>query len=247
MDIILTGTIFAAGVLVLLEIGRRIGEVGETASKGLGAFASRETGDALTKSGARSVLRVFGKGSKIRYVPAHPLARWICFPSGFPAADRRLPLSRRPLRRHRSSAFGPLKNPAGQGNIDRSLTYGAIYHCVLRKYALAAGVALGSFGPHALRTTPLPTRRIAAPTWAKCRNGSVMPTYPPHASTTAADPALRIARPSVYPTNLNLGASAVLENKASSGQVAFSLLTFQGWQQKSRVNAPGIYILLVQL
>jgi hypothetical protein len=75
----LTGTIFAAGVLVPLEIGRRIGEVGETASKGLGAFASRETGDALTKSGARSVLRVFGKGSKIRYVPAHPLARWICF------------------------------------------------------------------------------------------------------------------------------------------------------------------------
>jgi hypothetical protein len=30
----------------------------------------------------------------------------------------------------------------------------------------------------------------------------------------------------------------------SSGQVAFSLLTFQGWQQKSRVNAAGIYILV---
>jgi hypothetical protein len=47
MNVILAGTIFAvvlsAGILVLLEIGRRIGvrqlaEEGETASKGLGAI-----------------------------------------------------------------------------------------------------------------------------------------------------------------------------------------------------------------
>ena len=111
MDIILTGTIFAAGVLVLLEIGRRIGEVGETASKGLGAFASRETGDALTKSGARSVLRVFGKGSKIRYVPAHPLARWICFSERVSCSGSTITSKRRPRRRHRSSAFRAAQKP----------------------------------------------------------------------------------------------------------------------------------------
>jgi integrase len=49
--------------------------------------------------------------------------------------------------------FRPIKNPAGQGNTDRPLTQGAVYHCILRKYAQAVGVDLGSFGPHALRAT----------------------------------------------------------------------------------------------
>ena len=49
--------------------------------------------------------------------------------------------------------FRPLKNPTGQGNTDRQLTHGAVYHCVLRKHAKAAGIDLGSFGPHALRAT----------------------------------------------------------------------------------------------
>jgi integrase/recombinase XerD len=36
---------------------------------------------------------------------------------------------------------------------ERPLTHGALYHCVLRKHAKAAGIDFGSFGPHALRAT----------------------------------------------------------------------------------------------
>jgi integrase len=89
-------------------------------------------------------LRIFGKGSKIRYVPAHPLALQRI--DDYLAAAGHSGDTDRPL-------FRPLKNPAGQGNTDRPLTHGAVYHCVLRKYALAAGVKLGNFGPHALRAT----------------------------------------------------------------------------------------------
>ena len=136
-------------------------------------------------------LRIFGKGSKIRYVPAHPLALQRIddyLKAAGHSTDTDGPL------------FRPIKNPAEQGNTDRPLTHGAIYHCVLRKYAQAAGVELGSFGPHALRATPPPTRWTAAPIWAKYRNGSATPTFRPPASTTAADPVLRTALPSEWPT-----------------------------------------------
>ena len=53
----------------------------------------------------------------------------------------------------REPLFWPLKNPAGRGKTDRPLTHGALYHCVLRKHAGAAGIGTGSFGPHALRAT----------------------------------------------------------------------------------------------
>jgi hypothetical protein len=49
--------------------------------------------------------------------------------------------------------FRPLKNPAGQGDTQRPLTHGAVYHRVLRKHAKAAGIDGKSFGPHALRAT----------------------------------------------------------------------------------------------
>jgi integrase/recombinase XerD len=88
-------------------------------------------------------LRVFGKGSKIRYVPAHPLALQRI--DDYLAAAGHLGDTDGPL-------FRAIKNPAGQGN-GRPLTHGAIYHCVLRKYGKTAGVDLGSFGPHALRAT----------------------------------------------------------------------------------------------
>src|SRR5947209_19072479 len=51
------------------------------------------------------------------------------------------------------SLFRPLKNPAGQGNTERPLTHGAVYHHVLRRHAKVAGIEMGSFGPHALRAT----------------------------------------------------------------------------------------------
>lgn len=89
-------------------------------------------------------LRVLGKGSKIRYVPAHPLSLERIHDYLHAAGhgeDLEGPL------------FRPLKNPAGQGNTERPLTHGAVYHCVLRKHAKATGIELGTFGPHALRAT----------------------------------------------------------------------------------------------
>jgi site-specific recombinase XerD len=89
-------------------------------------------------------LRVLGKGSKLRYVPAHPLALELIHDyleaSGH-GHDLEGPL------------FRPVKNPAGDGRTERSLTHGAIYNRVLGKYAQAAGIDLASFGPHALRAT----------------------------------------------------------------------------------------------
>src|SRR5437868_2424345 len=63
-------------------------------------------------------LRVFGKGSKIRYVPAHPLAlQWIH--AYLAAADHGQDME--------GPLFRPVKNPAGQGRTDRPLTHGALY------------------------------------------------------------------------------------------------------------------------
>ena len=89
-------------------------------------------------------LRVLGKGSKVRYVPAHPLAverihEYLQAAGHGEDADGPL--------------FRPLKNPAGRGDTDRPLTQAAIYHRVLRKHAKAAGIDSLSFGPHALRAT----------------------------------------------------------------------------------------------
>jgi integrase/recombinase XerD len=89
-------------------------------------------------------LRVLGKGAKVRYVPAHPLALerihdYLQATGHGQDADGPL--------------FRPLKNPAGQGNTQRPLTHAALYHCILRKHAEAAGIELGNFGPHALRAT----------------------------------------------------------------------------------------------
>jgi site-specific recombinase XerC len=127
-------------------------------------------------------LRIFGKGSKIRYVPAHPLALQRIddyLESAGHSGDPDRPL------------FQPIKNPTGQGNTDRPLTHGAIYHCVLRKYAKAVSIDLGSFGRTPCVLRPPPTRWTAAPIWAKSRSGSVMPTFRPPVSTTAARAARR--------------------------------------------------------
>jgi integrase len=89
-------------------------------------------------------LRILGKGSKVRYVPAHPLAPERIhdyLEAAGHGGDADGPL------------FRPLKNPAGEGDINRPLTHGAVYHRVLRKHAKAAGIDSISFGPHALRAT----------------------------------------------------------------------------------------------
>jgi integrase/recombinase XerD len=66
-------------------------------------------------------LRIFGKGAKVRYVPAHPLALehihdYLQAVGHGEDADGPL--------------FRPLKNPAGRGKTERPLTHGALYHCV---------------------------------------------------------------------------------------------------------------------
>jgi integrase/recombinase XerD len=79
-----------------------------------------------------------------RYVPAHPLALerihdYLQAAGHGGGVDGPL--------------FRPLKNPAGQGHTNRPLTHGAVYHRVLRKHAMGAGIDGKSFGPHALRAT----------------------------------------------------------------------------------------------
>jgi integrase/recombinase XerD len=62
-------------------------------------------------------LRIFGKGAKVRYVPAHPLALERIhdyLQAAGHGEDADGPL------------FRPLKNPAGQGKTDRPLTHGAV-------------------------------------------------------------------------------------------------------------------------
>ena len=75
-------------------------------------------------------LRVLGKGSKVRYVPAHPLALERIhdyLQAAGHGEDADGPL------------FRPLKNPAGQGNTERPLTHGAVYHRVLAKTRQSGG------------------------------------------------------------------------------------------------------------
>jgi integrase/recombinase XerD len=58
---------------------------------------------------------------------------------------------------HGEDADGPrfeaAQEPGGAGGTERPLTHGALYHCILRKHAKAAGIDGKSFGPHALRAT----------------------------------------------------------------------------------------------
>jgi site-specific recombinase XerD len=87
-------------------------------------------------------LRVHGKRDKIRFVPAHPAALERIteyLEMAGHAADVSGPL------------FRPVKNPAG--GLDKALTSSAIYVCVVKKYAAAAGVAGEGFCVHSLRTT----------------------------------------------------------------------------------------------
>jgi integrase len=136
-------------------------------------------------------LRVLAKGSKVRYVPAHPLALERIhdyLEAAGHGGDAHGPL------------FRPLKNPVGRGKTDRPFTHGAVYHRVLRKHAKAAGIDGNSFGPHALRATvPPPTSWTGAPTSAKSRSGWGTRTSRPPGSTTGAAPALRTAPPSAWP------------------------------------------------
>jgi integrase len=89
-------------------------------------------------------LRIFGKGAKVRYVPAHPLALERIH-DYLQAAG------------HGEDAEGPLleaaKEPGRAGGHRSAAHPRAVYHRVLRKHAKAAEISAKSFGPHALRAT----------------------------------------------------------------------------------------------
>ena len=91
-------------------------------------------------------LRVLGQGSKVRYVPAHPLEPRERIHDYLQAAGHGGDVD--------GPLFRPLKNPAGRGDTDwsRSPTGPCTTACS-RKHAKAAGIDGTSFGPHALRAT----------------------------------------------------------------------------------------------
>ncbi len=89
-------------------------------------------------------LRVHGKGSKIRFVPAHPaaLAR---IEEYLDAAGHKVD--------EEGPLFRPIKNNRNDGGLCSALTPGGVYAAVVCHYATAAGVSVRRFGPHALRAT----------------------------------------------------------------------------------------------
>lgn len=87
-------------------------------------------------------LTVYGKGSRLRYLPVHPVASAL-IEDYLEAMD------------HRENAAGalfrPVRNPAG--TLERPLTGQAIYGNIVKHYALAAHIPLRSIRPHCLRAT----------------------------------------------------------------------------------------------
>jgi site-specific recombinase XerD len=89
--------------------------------------------------------------------------------------------------------------PSRTGNTDRPLSHGAIYHCVLRIYTLAAGVDFGSFGPHALRAADA-TNALdrgadlgKVPEWLGHANVSTTRLYDRRRSRPEDSPTFRVA------------------------------------------------------
>ncbi|MBE7156978.1 MAG: tyrosine-type recombinase/integrase [Rhodospirillales bacterium] len=89
-------------------------------------------------------LRVHGKGSKTRYIPAHPAA--LEKVSDYLEAAGHGEDPNGPL-------FRPERNRTGQGQLDKRLSGGAIYARVVKHYAKAAGVDMPGFCTHSLRAT----------------------------------------------------------------------------------------------
>ena len=101
--------------------------------------------DLHERTGVRH-FRVLGKGDKIRFVPAHPLAQrliedYLAFAGH--GDDAKGPL------------FRPVRNNATAEGLARPLNPSSIYREVVRRYAVTAGITgdLQNFGPHAMRAT----------------------------------------------------------------------------------------------
>lgn len=88
-------------------------------------------------------LRIHGKGGKVRYVPAHPQA--------LDRINEYLDAAG-----HREDDAGPLFRPVrnpSTGQLEKSLSPGALYNSVVMKYARSAGLNVGGFCVHSLRAT----------------------------------------------------------------------------------------------
>jgi integrase/recombinase XerD len=87
-------------------------------------------------------LRVQGKRNKVRFLPAHP------------AAIERIQ-SYLLRAGHIDDGPGPMFRPVvnSRGTLEKSLTTASIYHCVVKKYALQAGINIDGFCTHSLRAT----------------------------------------------------------------------------------------------
>ncbi|MBN9693305.1 MAG: tyrosine-type recombinase/integrase [Verrucomicrobia bacterium] len=87
-------------------------------------------------------LAVQGKGSRLRYLPIHPLAASL-IEDYLEAAGHREDLE--------GALFRPVRNPGG--TLERPLTGQAIYRNVVKHHALAARIPVRSIRPHCLRAT----------------------------------------------------------------------------------------------
>ena len=88
-------------------------------------------------------LRVHGKGSKIRFVPAHPAA--------LARVEEYLEMAG-----HREDSDSPMFRPVSnntKGKGDSGLTADGVLRSVVCHYASSVGISVTGFGPHALRAT----------------------------------------------------------------------------------------------
>lgn len=85
---------------------------------------------------------VRGKRSKIRYLPVHPKAAML-ISDYLDSAEHREDSD--------GALFRPVKN--SRGELERSLTPGAIFSRVVLPYGRELGITMEGFGPHSLRTT----------------------------------------------------------------------------------------------
>lgn len=88
-------------------------------------------------------LRIHGKGGKTRYVPAHPQALERIneyLDAGGHANDAT------------GALFRPVRNPVS-GELEKSLSPGALYNSVVMKYAKRVGLNIAGFCVHSLRAT----------------------------------------------------------------------------------------------
>lgn len=87
-------------------------------------------------------IAVYGKGSKIRYIPVHPHA--VAMIEDYLDAAGIREMRATPL-------FRPVKNPAG--DLQCALSGNAIYESIVKRYAKEAGIPAEVIRPHSLRAT----------------------------------------------------------------------------------------------